>query len=88
MIYQADDWYGSPDFPGENSNTCSPLECWPDPAPNAKATSVLIDLSACPSKTEAGLIHIILPPIKNQLESETIRFYLPPFLQPRVLDRQ
>jgi hypothetical protein len=79
MICQANDWYGSPDSPGESSDTCLPFERWPAPAPNTKAASVLIDLGTCPTKTEAGLVHILLPPIKNKLESETIRFYLPPF---------
>jgi hypothetical protein len=76
MKYQADDWYGSPGSNGQNTNDLPSQQRQPPP--------VLIDLGACPTKIEAGLVHIILPPIKNKLESETIRFHLPPYLQPHV----
>jgi hypothetical protein len=76
MKYQADDWYGSPGSNGQNISD--------PPAQAGRPAPLIIDLSTCPTTTEAGLVHIILPPIKNKLESETIRFYLPPYLQPRV----
>ena len=76
MKYQADDWYGSPGSNGQNSNDL--------PSQEGHPASVVIDLGTCPTKIEAGLVHIILPPIKNKLESETIRFYLPPWLRPHA----
>jgi hypothetical protein len=76
MKYQADDWYGSLGSNGQN--------IYDPPAQEGQPAPVIIDLGACPTRIEAGLVHIILPPIKNKLESETIRFYLPPYLQPHV----